>query len=990
MSGDPSIDHTESSTWRIQIFSGFRLRNPDGLEINTKSRRMVALLTLLAFQRDFSIDRHTLAKIIFWDVEENHEERLKVLLSRISSRLNAQGQSFLKITSTLVWLDDSLVELDVEEARKVISEIADRARAGKPINQLFEQLGSIVSNLEVPIDTPFLVTAADHLKQSYLQLILTHLVPAVGALHSASVGALLESMNLEDPLSSNICCQLMAIYSGLGDRSSIHRVFSRHEEAISEEYGDVVSKSVNEAYHLALDSEAFPGIPPATDYIPIRPPYSFGFDEFIAKLTSAIESAQPGDMFYLTGCEGAGKTHMLARLWHENPGTLKYSYIDFNFVEEELEHIMQRHRTSDVILIDNFDNSGADFMRYLHQSNNSPIIVLTGRTTHTYPGITTLRLPRLSAGNRLEVGSAIALLRRSLEMDATNFESNPDATDLKYYHQIAVLTGGIPGALINCAQTIRTFGVKSALNYVQSELSTISAKRLDASAFSLRTTVLSRVLELNEEQLLCCQLLAKINAPIFADLVNEACEIPLTIFDDLIQQGFVSSDSRGLFKLEPSVFQVMSGYSIGAINPAFWQDFCDGALLWLSRRAESISQNLDVADSFDALVVVCESLMQRNDPQNGVEMFCLMSKWFPSVNFPKELALQAESLIVSQPAKSDSDLIVQVCALSGAFFHKGIYSKMLGILQWGKNSINMDSVKPTELSRLYNNLGLASRCVEDYKNARVFYEQALGLSTDVESLVKLNFNLGCLAEASGDYRDGLSYYELAASSYTANTDYRLLAQNTLSILRLRNRFNADPSISEDLIVDLFKESQSARDRRSQATIILEIGEMKFSGGQDISGIYYMIIGTLLSLQLEYSKNTISKFGPTLAILCDALRKNNQTAAADKLEVISLGMADHLRDDEWNADGKDMLPTVLREILLQCLKTGVLDSAAWPTELDHIIEENKILDYTDFTYVPVIPFIESLRAKFKLMSISEKSSEVAQQSHEQTSLDGSRN
>lgn len=965
------LTEVENIRWRLQIFSGFRLRDPQGIEFRSKSKRLIALLTLLALQKDFAFDRHTLAQAIYWDAEDTREDRLTVLLSRTTKKLQANGISFLKITSDSVWLDPNLVEIDSGVAREIINQISSTAEQGKPIKHQFDSLGDLIAPLDFVTATPHHEQALLSFKQSFLHQIQSKLVPAVGWQYGVTISSIIDSLALEDPLSPSACAQLMAIYAGVGDTASVHKVFARHEDAVSEYFGEPVSKTTEEAYALALESEPYIGMSPIVESEPPNPSVSFGIELFTKNIEAAVSDARRGDIIYIVGSTGAGKTHVLSLLFHNLKANSKVAFIDLVSLEEDTYLVETVSRESNILIIDNYDDTRVSQLRALIQHVHPAAVICAGSTPCNLPGAAIFPIPRLTSGNRLDLGPAIKLIAHHQFASTSNDLESDILSDLKLYHELTRLTGGLPGALINSTKLIKSMGLKAATEFIKSDLSALTSFRTTSTAFSLRADILSRLEKLNESQLNGCRILARIGAPVPAELLIEAANLSPDILQDLNHLGLIEFESHGLCTLSNPIQEVLIASAIGTIDPNDWNSFTQGALLWLRRKSESESPNLEIAESFKSLSVICDWFLQSSSPNSGIELFCLMARWFGSSDIPMTLPLQVEALLISQSTLDSSKWAAAVRAIGSAYFHCGVYQRMLRLLSWAKNSSQFNQLTQSDQFKILNQTGLAYRCVEDFRSARLYYQQALDLAVENEAKVTLNYNLGCLNEADGDEIRALRYYEFASISYTENTDSRLVVQNTLSILRLRLKHEPNTPGTTELIEELFRENRLTHDRLSQSILLLDVGEVKSASGRYAEGCYYMILGLFMCLQLGYTKDTVSRCVPTLDKLIESLRELHRENLADKVEVVRNGMLVNEKNDieDLESPSRNMLPKVLREVLLQCLQQGLLDDSSLPKELDSIVRDCDALQAGSFDYIPIVPFIEAIRIRVKLESQS---------------------
>lgn len=930
---------------------------------------MIALIAHLALQRDLAMNRHKMAKEVYWDAEGNQDDLLKVLLSRISSRLQSEYESFLKISADTVWLDERLVTIDLLVAQDLITRIGQQARIGQPVEKLFRQLGSIVGPSVSEEYPPNLIKTTSKYKSRILGDLLSHVIPASGSQHHSLICAIIETLSLEDDLSSDTCCLMMNLYAGLGDRAGVHRAFSNHELAVSEEFGETVSPIVINTYNRALESEPFPGIPVVHFRPPSKPHLSIGFDDFIAKLKASLLTSRPGDTFCLIGCHGAGKSHVLSRMWHEVDPELRPAFVECSTLESDLDCLSRPLNNCDFVLLENFDAQGQTIQEFRETHCFSKTIIYASCHFVKEQNVISVSIPRLAIGNRLDAGPAIELLLAAL---GSKQDTQQTSMNMKYIFKISEMTCGVPGSILACAAIIQSMGEKAAFDYIRNELSALTTKTVDSSAFSLRSEIINRLTLLSDSQLSCCQLLAKLKSPIATELLIEVLQLSISELHTLIELNIVQVTDSKVVHLESAVLQVLESSTIGSINPNDWRLFCERTLLCLSRRAEDISTNLELADSVDALSHVCQELMASEDFDDGLKMFCLLSKWFPSTTFPLSLVTKAELLVTCGNTLTAGLLFKCVNAMSSGYFFHGHYSNMIRILNWLKGQSEFSQGTSEEISKIHGNIGLGYKCMEKNDEALDAYNVAMELAPTPKNLVILSYNIACICESKEHFGDALTFYEKAASNYSRETDFRLLCQNTLSIIRLRHRFGEKISISEELIQELFREARESRDRISQATIMLDIGEIKFEQGERTAGVYYMIFGILLLLKTGFNKSSVSKILPTLRILVSALSSLGAEILADRIEVITDRFSYNLHDGMWEPHLDGQLASAFKEILIQCVEYPKLREVGCPEEIEFFIDDANLFVVEGVETLPVTSIVESIRAKNK----SQKSLDIA--------------
>jgi tetratricopeptide (TPR) repeat protein/DNA-binding SARP family transcriptional activator len=941
--------------WRLQLFSGFRLREPGGSEVTTKSRRLIDLLMLLALKNDCSYSRHALAKQVFWDVDEGQDARMTVLLSRASQKLNSFGKSFLGITGDTVWLNQSAIEIDLVQAVRLIEQISSEASEGRPTRRLFEALGNMVSPLELSPGNPFVTEGVNTQRNRIRFLIHSKLVPATGIQGAASVGSLVEVLGLEEPLSATCCSQLMLLYAGIGDTSAVHRVFSRHEDALDDEFGEVVSRKVHDIYKLALSTEPFEGRARLLFSVPPSPVKSFGFEPLIEKLATLVRSARKGDRIELVGGPGSGKTHALSLLFACLTPSNNVAFIDLDQIDQELEQYDDISKST-VLLFDNFAPRHQSIVSSIVAATSATVSIAATECPSELPGSIWHPMPQLEIGHSLEYGSATQLILS--ELGSQDLPDNPSSV-IRLSNELVTLTGGNPGALMKALDIVRTVGFKAAIEFIHSDLLSFGPVSLDRGERSFRRIVLQRVEALSPTQLRSCQILARLRHPISVGALLASHLHGPEVVRDLQAFGLAEPMPQHSVRLVEPVRLVLDSSPLGICLPEEWEQFCDSIYHWISRHADDVSKNLELSFSMGALEVVCGSLLDRGNCLDGLLMFEAISKWFPSSYFAFELVLQAEARLLSIDEIDSEKWGAFVVALGKGFFHKGQYKRMLRLCKWATNFASYELLGSEGKYRLLNLFGLAYRCLDEFSEAEQCYLQALLVAPSSEAKVTLNFNLGCLAEGQGNKLQALKYFESAAREYSPRADRRLMTKNTLDLLRIRSELFPDEAKTESSLLALFKESHLNDDMQAQAILISEIGEFKLRKGHAVDAGHYLIIGVFLCFQLGLTRETARLCKPSLQVLVTYLRHEEALEFADQIEILTLAISmDSNRD--WGLP--ENLHAVLNEVLMQALHHLVSTGIELPGELQSLFVECDRIHSLYQGGIPTASIIESLSLK----------------------------
>ncbi len=958
------------SRWKLQLFSGFRLRDPFGNEVTTRSRRLIDLLILLALQNDLSISRHLLAKQIFWDSDEGQEERLTVLLSRANTKLSSYGQSFLGITGDTVWLNTALIEVDFVTTYKLIEKIAEEAALGRPVKRLFESLGSMIAPLELSPNNIFLQDALSSQKHRMRHLIQTKLVPATGSRFATSVGSLIDVLGLEEPPSAASCTQLMLIFSGLGDIGSVHRIFARHEDAMDAEFGALVSHTTHEIYNLALSTEPCNGTAYRFDSIPKVPGISFGTELLLDQIESLVDSARKGDVVELVGPTGSGKTHLLASLYGRLSMKCSVLYCDLNMFEQESDLHEGKQSSGHVILIDNFSDRHISILSAINSSALATIAIIATEQHCNIPGTTTIQIPPLSAGTSIEHGPATQLILSEIESNNPPLLHQDKSTQFKYCSELVTLTGGNPGTLFKSLDIVKAVGFKSGIELIRSELLSTGPTTFAQSDFSFRKEILRRISILGEDHLKCCRILARLKKPISKHILIETCSISPSVFTDFTSLNVLRDRPDNTIQLIDPVEAVISSSEMGMLEPEEWRLFCESASLWLKRKSENASQNLEVASSMSALETICKHMLENHNVSEGLFFYESLSMWFASASCTLETTIQAEASLYVAENLSTSDWMKVVAAIGRGLFFIGSYERLLSFVQWARNSSKFGLLNEEGRYRLTNLHGLAHRSVENLDAAEQCYLDALELAPTSEAKVTLHFNLGCLAERVGDKLQALQRYERAALEFTPKTDRRLMSQTTLDIIRLRNDlFPGETSFDESLSA-LFRESTIANDRRAQAILLTDVGEAKCRNGQLEEAAPYMLIGMFLCFQMGFTKDSVRLCRSTIDALIPCLRSLGLKNNAEQIELLSFSF-DLAEENSGLLTDSPILHAVLNEVLMRSLIQLSESGIEVPSEIRSFYVECDEIQAKSPENISVISTLESLKLRLHSAKLNQE-------------------
>lgn len=948
--------------WEIRIFSGIRIRTPNGIEFRTNSRRLIQLIHILCLQSEMSMSRHALAKTLFPEEVENCSDRLTVLLSRGQKSFKQHGTSFLRVTSDSVWVDRFRAWVDVDIVRQKLTDISLNAMAGKPVFHIFDSVSALISPLDENIESIEFEDSVNRFKSFVRQHLQSKVVPILGRTASTKITEIIISLDLEDPLSSMSCVQLMEIYGAIGDIASIHQVFARHEDALADAFGSKASPQTCDAYERSLQLKANQGTNTSIATVPAHPKHTFGFDQFLDEILATILNLHSGEILFLSGAEGSGKSHLLSLIYHKLNSTKNIKFVDLSSLECNVDLSLYRDSDCDYILAENYSPENSINLLSLKQLLTPKAIICAGSQGIEMATTITMSIPPLEIGNRLERGSAIKFLQFLLD-------DSLERHSLRLLAEITDLTCGLPGALKHAASLIEILGLNEAVKYLKDDLTVLAPNRTSSTRNTLKREIIKRIESVSGNGLCLLQLLFFLKHPMHAEPLLSAAYLSIDDLKMLKDIGLVKQEESGLCLIPEPVKQIFSSLQVSTNDPSRWSDFCESLLLWLRRNSESESSVQIISKSFSAISIVSDYALSSDYPKHGLEMFALISKCFRNIQPNYMLTCLADTVLRKNFDENIEICTNCVCAIGSGYFYCGQYRRMLELHAWFLQKVSGSTDYDYDYSRIQNQIGLAYRSLGDFEKAFEHYSLALNSCQSPSELVVLHFNLACMAEGKGDFESALYHHQNAAQYYAQDTDSRLVLENTLGLLVNRTRVDKSDLNTSSIILDLFHENRFSSDKISQATLLRNIGEMKLTAGEIEIGCCFSAIGIVTGMLVGFTKETCLKSGPTFESLINGLLQLGHPGLADRIKVLSCQVQ---LDEFWaNCSGSDYdlvtLPKVMLELLIQAIEIVLPEESERTKDLALVLDDFEGFNLSRLEDIPIIPFVEKIRAQQTLLS-----------------------
>lgn len=922
---------------------------------------MVALITFLALQPDLACDRSALANVIYWDAADNHDRLLSVLLTRTSNKLAEFAPSFIRYSKDSVWIEHSHVEIDLHSVQETIESIATKSQIREPTKNLIDQLESMLSPLTLTSSNPLISQAIDSVKSRLRSIIQSQLVPAIGLDFAPHICAIVETLGLENDACGTSCSQLMSIYSGIGDHSAIHRVFAAHEDAMAQLFGASASTSTVEAYELALSSQPYVVRSNELFVSPRKPSHSFGHEKLLLQIGQLENQSRIGDVVQLLGEIGSGKTHLLSTYYHNHPDRDNILFIDFNHLELDHEFTSESLYKSTIVIVDNVEPHQTRLLHSLLNFTKCQFALVGSGSSLPIPSLTTIQIDPLEIGTSSEPGSAIQLLS-CLSLDININSERLDLQQFQGLRAIAQLAMGNPKALVYAAAQIRTLGIKRTIEHMKNDLSLLATTSAVDGSQSVRSEIQSTILSLTSDELRALQILARLSDWVSTEMAIVCFPMTIEEIDSLTQKRAVICEDHCI-KISSGFKEVLQSSSISLGIPRDWTQFCEATQIWVRRKVENVSENLDISKSISSLEGVCEWLLVNSESTDALRFFNHLSTWFPSCIFSIGLVQKADSLTISTSNLDPTFWGECIAAIGKGYFYSGRHDSFLKVMRWAVSSARFQILPGHLRCQLLSQTGVAFRCFDEFEDARHHFLRALDSSDSNDDRVPIFYNLGCLSESEADIHQAYDYHLEASKCYSAQTDRRLMTRNTIAMLRLGAMIEQANDHALEIFADIFDEDSVREDLTTTSVLLCDIGEYKWTSGDSRFAPHYLCIGLIAGFRRGYNKISVRTFLTTVGTLAHVCRTHGLTKLAERFDVlVSVMIRDEALNEFSSVTDHSTICCVLLNSCLASISEFITLGTPVPAELRHMLALCDEIGSENRPPESTVVFMESLKAK----------------------------
>jgi tetratricopeptide (TPR) repeat protein len=867
--------------WQMKVMGGFRLRSPHGQEFKTKSKLARQLLQLLAILPSNFVPRIELADMLFGSEMETRHDRLNVLISRLNSALVDTHSTFLSVSNDSVELNRSLIIVDTIQLEKTLNDLVCRASAGKSFTNDLQVIEDITGKL-LPIREDLLSTQALNRYRSKLRHeINSRIVPALGCSYAHFIITLTEVLGLEDMTCPVATSEMMLICSALGEIGTVHRLFAEHEDYLACEFGTTVSQSVSQSYEFSLKRKPVPGLTETVGGLPSRPKSSFGLEQLLEQGMRIVNETLGGEVIAIVGGAGLGKSHYLAELAHRLSD--RYCVKSIGSVSDDTSFVSLRSDSRELILI--IDD--AQFQKYASIrlkaiQLNARAVIVTTREAQEFVNSPRIVLKNLTMGSFLEPGSALQMMRDLVPNLERDKNSPQFAEEYRSLVKICSLANGVPQVIKVFAEVIAMLGIRSATAQIQQSFSTALGYQINEASRYVMDCLRKQVDELTVSQRQCCTMLSFVGGMLPIKPLTVSLNIPLSEIAALESAGIVTIQNGmvGLskpYKSRPNLIDER------ILSEETYSEVCYA--LYFEIREISRQQPLlpDFAVGMPSYSKVGHWFLMCGKIEEACNLFEACSHWSSKVAIGNDFTSSIECVVVSSQIKNVGILGTTLGALGRVLFNTGQYVRMKLLLETFVAPVAFSQFDKSTQYRLLNQCGLACRSLGELDIAASYYTRARDFAVTSQNHLTLDYNLGCLYESQGEINLAYQYFTLGAKKYDESVDQRLLLENSIALLRLRQLLQLDDPLEEELS-ELVNVCSRVKDTELQGVTLMYIGSLAHLTAQN--KLWYSFIGAYLVFEQGVNKKSATRVLPMVSDMANWLDECNGKVAGKRMRLLN--------------------------------------------------------------------------------------------------------
>ncbi|MCB0825425.1 MAG: hypothetical protein KDC26_04495 [Armatimonadetes bacterium] len=900
----------EEPTWNLRLFSGYRLCSPGGDDVHSRSKDLELLLSLLAFSRDHVQSREQIATAIYGEPGSTTERRLAVLLSRTKKKLVKHGNCFIRFNPDHVWLDLNLIKVDLARIFDCIDDICENSDDFCRTNELIDEIGELSGTINASNATTGVARTIEGFQERLARRIREKLTPSLGPGYSTSLCALLDTLNIPCELPS-IVCHLLEIYGELGESTMAHHVLCAHEDYLESEFGEAVSKKVLETYESTIKKSAADEVIACKAYEPQKKNFSIGFNTAISNITDQIVTGGKNQSICVYGPSGSGKSHFLSDLYHGLKPLCTVLCVDLATGLSGKTAMLGSISDTDVLLVDNFcaDNL-ADFRALLQISQPKHLIFTSYKKDELFNAVNT-PIPLLSIGNRLNEGPAVKLFEHYF---GTNFDDLPTLSKRKIV-EIIDYCNQTPSSIKATAIKCREVGLDIALNSIKLQPGSWNHNQSDQHFEDLLDQ------NLTAQQVKVCQCILRSSNKLIPTMIDSLPEIPSESVIELVQLRVLKSTESGIVSVNPSYRMYFENDFRFQVDPTVWQIHFRDLAHWASRLSISANKDPLIYEHLDVFWSPIEWLLDDDDRLLAVRLFSDISTWFGSMPVPDRLTSRFQLILHKTEIKSHADWGQLALAVGRALFASGKYNEMGSLYDFVQSSDRFKHL-PTEVLCSLSVIGsIAHTWLNEFEIAETIL---LGIKDKVQRkdlLLRIYFNLGCVAERADNLEEALKYYELAFTHYDESHDPRLMAFNSIGALRNRYKLHGQSETTLKSCKSLLTDARLLKGNEIRSMILGDIGIIQIEANQSLEAIGYLSMSLLYLFSVSTTGEVTGRSRLYIIGLIEALDSVKDTAYRDLLSTIK-DCFDLLLSSKQDEAYKDLeyLRKLIAEVSLQLLKS----------------------------------------------------------------------
>ncbi len=855
--------------WNVSILSRFEIRTGSGQSVSLRSRQYAEFLAILTLAGPRGIELRSIGPDFFSTDWTDQKKAIRNLLSRTRSHLAHYSEiELIQRDAEVASIIPTNCDCDLWQLRRELEKSSTNADHDQ-IERLLQAVSPYIfeSDFCSSVATNLLKQLADDLLRGLEFLALQ---PSRAGLRSLA-GNVINAIKPLIEFSTDLTQRQLALYGKLRMRQEIIETLADYSDFLADDLGDSVDRQLERfAESLLLEMDQ---TDPTQFGVPAPPQSIHTIGVQVEEAKVAIDDCQ---LLYIGGLPGVGKSHLLKCLANLTEfESLNTAFIDLADPARPISTGVLTARNPQIVFVNHYSASDAAEIERVRIACPNAKMVIAGDTDIGLDVEKRMTVLPWSLDATNPSRSAESLVRRLLA---------PRSLPPHHIKEIARLSNGLPGAVIQLQRLVEEFGVDLALHE-------FSVRRAGNAAALVRPEVLlENMRQMAPESQSAIRALVGFGQPVAGISLASCFQLSVSELRRLVSFGLIEFRKEDDAFIVPSLVREYLSQleEFGPDNPSQLE-----LEEWLvSKLAIAPPAEANRSDIFGLQQVILNQA-GRNDFDNTLRsLVVLRPHLFVLQSCDIDLAGMDDRLydLAPEPDRCVESLL----AIGAGLFYQMNYGSIITMLENERWISRIAKASQKLRAEFYSQLGLAKSAIGDSEGGLLALQRAADLAEapGLEAvLVRVLYNLATVWDKQALQAEAVGYLDRAVDLLS----YVPTVAGRLELLHMRASYYSDLGGSLEEVKERFHVTLSyAKSHGLDAEagwIMLSLGGHYVQRGKLLEAIVAFSTGLREQLSSDLTPETRCRCSFSCDVIAYCLHELGSTSLAYQGAMLALDTMD---------------------------------------------------------------------------------------------------